>query len=244
MHENASTDRIDLREYLRPLWSYGWLIIALVVVATAGTYYYYNQKPRSYGASTTLFVQSSGADQAFGTTGQQQDRNLMNQVYLIKSRKVAKRAAKILKVKARPEALLGLVSASPVENADFLRVTTTWFDPRGAARLADAYAQAFMDVQSDQIRVKARKARLDAERQLAQVRKNAPPGSNAESELTIRIQNLKAVEELPGAGLSQTDPAVASAAPLSPKPKQNAMFAFAIALWRIAVRRMTRRLVD
>jgi Mrp family chromosome partitioning ATPase/capsular polysaccharide biosynthesis protein len=250
MHENAATDRIDLREYLRPLWSYSWLIIALVVVATAGTYYYYDQKPRTYGASTTLFVENSGADQAFGTMGNQQDRNLMNQVFLLKSRRVAKRAAEILKVKADPGALLAVVNATPVENADFIRLNSTWSDPRGAARIADAYAQAFMDVQSGDLAKKAHKARIEAERQLAQIQKNsAQPGSNAESELTVKIQNLKQVEQLPGAGLSQTDPAVASPAPLSPKPKQNAMFAFALALAlgvlaAYALARFDRRIKD
>ena len=105
------------------------------------------------------------------------------------------------------------------------------------------------EVQSEQLRKKARKARIDAERQLKQIQKNSQPGSNAESELAIRIENLKAVEQLPGAGLSQTEPAVASATPLSPKPKQNAMFAFAIALAlgilaAYALARFDRRIKD
>ena len=251
MHETTSTDRVDLREYLRPLWTYGWLIIALVAIATVGTYYYYDQKPRVFTASTTLFVESSGMDAAFGVLGARDDRNTLNQSYLIRSRPVAERAARLLKLKAGADAVLGAVSASPVPGADFIEVSTSWFTPRGAAMLADAYAQAFLDTQANQIRQKARKARVEAERQLQEITSVSDPrqSSSPAGELVVRIQRLKALEELPGASLRQVEPAVASTVPVTPKPKQNALFALAIALAlgvlaAYALTRFDRRIKD
>lgn len=251
MHKTTSTDRVDLRDYLRPLWSYGWLIIVLVVVATAGTYYYYDQKPRVYTASTTLFVESSGVDSAFGVLSPRDDRNILNQSYLIRSRPVAERAARLLKLRAGGDAVLGVVSASPVTGADFIELSTSWFTPRGAAMLADAYAQAYLDIQAKELRRKARAARVEAQRQLAELKRTGQPDSaaNPTGELSVRIQRLKAIEELPGASLRQVEPAVASATPISPKPKQNALFAFAISLAlgilaAYALARFDRRIKD
>jgi Mrp family chromosome partitioning ATPase/capsular polysaccharide biosynthesis protein len=253
MHDTPSTDRVDLREYLRPIWSYAWLIVLLVVVATAGTYYHYNKKPRIYTASTTLFVESSAQDAAFGVLGARDDRNTLNQSYLIRSRPVARRAAQILHVKAGPDAVLGAVSAAPVPGADFIEISTSWVNPRGAAMLADAYAQAFLDVQANQLRRKAHDARLEAQRQLEAIRRvssdSEANSSTPAGELVVRIQRLKALEELPGASLRQVEPAVASGVPISPKPKQNAIFAFAISLAlgilaAYALARFDRRIKD
>jgi polysaccharide biosynthesis transport protein len=249
VHENSATDHVDLRGYLRPIWTYSWLIIALVVVATAGTYYHYDQKPRVYSASTTLFVESAATDAAFGVLSPREDRNILNQTYLIGSRPVAERAARILDLKAGEDVVLGAVTATPVPNADFIELNANWSTPQGAAMIADAYAQAYLDVQARELRQKARAARLEAEDQLAQVRNVADPASTATGELVVRIQRLKALEELPSAGTRQVERAVASPIPVSPKPKQNALFALAISLAlgvlaAYALARFDRRIKD
>ena len=45
---NDAPDReeaVDLRQYVRPVWRRKWLILAIVVLLTGGTYAYYERKP-------------------------------------------------------------------------------------------------------------------------------------------------------------------------------------------------------
>src|SRR4051794_21572867 len=61
------TESIDLQELLRPVRSRWWLILAVVAVATAGTYLYYASKPKRFTASTELLIRASESDVGFSS---------------------------------------------------------------------------------------------------------------------------------------------------------------------------------
>src|ERR671936_299029 len=79
----------DLRDYFRPLWTHKWLVLFIVVIATAATYLYTNPKPRKYKTSTSLYLQVSDLDQALeglgGSVPVDPDRNALNLSILLRS---------------------------------------------------------------------------------------------------------------------------------------------------------------
>src|SRR5690242_10505028 len=104
-----AAESTDLREYVRPIWAHKILILALVIVATIGTYEYYNRKPKLYQSATTVFVgQTTGSSDASSSTGQ--DRVLNNQARLVQTADVAAQVAKKIGFRGNPAALLGGVS--------------------------------------------------------------------------------------------------------------------------------------
>src|SRR3954453_2651277 len=69
MDERQDSGSLDLRDYLLPLWTSRWLILAIVALATAATFVYYSSKPDRYTAESKLFLEISDLDQALGGSG-------------------------------------------------------------------------------------------------------------------------------------------------------------------------------
>ena len=59
MDTGAIGEQTTAVDYFRPIWARRWLIAFIVAIATAGTYVYYNGKPRVYGSSATLYTGGS-----------------------------------------------------------------------------------------------------------------------------------------------------------------------------------------
>jgi receptor protein-tyrosine kinase len=219
---------LDARDYLRPLWANKWLILALVVVVTGATYLFYNHQPKQYTTSTQVFVQSASTAQRSlggGVIGLN-DRDLTNQAELLRTLPVAREVAKDIGFRGDPAALLGGISVAPSKGSDFVVVTATAGEPRLAAALANAFARAFVKQRSSAERtqlVAQLKAARDA---LSKVPRSQRAGSDAEQQ----VSQLQAATQLSTADARQIDTAPVRATPVSPQPKRNAVFAFALSL--------------
>jgi Mrp family chromosome partitioning ATPase len=225
MNDPLESENQDLREYLRPIWAHKILILVLVLVGTAGTYKYYDGKPRTYTTSTTVFVgDPGGADTGFAPNS---ERALQNQARLLRTRSVATRVAKKIGYRGDPGVLLAYVNATAAKDTDFLVVSSTGGDPRLVAALANAFAQAFIDMRSS-----ARRQALQQE--LAALQKQfdgAAPGDIAyKRSIRGRINQLELSAATPSGEARQLDPALPPGAPSSPDPKRNAVFALALSL--------------
>src|SRR4051794_8344729 len=108
----APSESTDFRDYVRPIWAHKFLILILVAVVTAGSYWHYNKQPRIYSTSTQVYVGSSSDSGAAAN-----DRALANQARLLQTPDVAARVAKQLKFPGDPRALLGTLSVSPLTGA-------------------------------------------------------------------------------------------------------------------------------
>src|SRR3954451_8361026 len=139
MESEVAREGTDVRRYVEPIRSRWWLILAIVAIATAATYLYYDHKPKEYTASSDVYVQTSPLDRAlFGdNTGADPDRNNQNQAKLLLSRTVAEQVAQRLRFKGDPAELLGAVKVKVTSGADFVNVKATQPTPRDAARLAN-----------------------------------------------------------------------------------------------------------
>src|SRR5579859_7058949 len=59
-------DALDLRAYLRPLWRWKWVIVAITILATAGTYEIAKRQPKTYIAATSVYVQNADPAASIG----------------------------------------------------------------------------------------------------------------------------------------------------------------------------------
>jgi len=231
MDSQATPETTDVRRYIEPIRSRWWLIVLIVALATGATYFYYDSKPREYTASTDLFVQTSPLDRAlFGADSQvDPDRNNVDQAKLLRSRSVAEAVARRLHFRGGAKSLQAAIDVKTVSGSDFVTISATRSTPAGAARLANAFATAFIAVRRAAARADVHAARQIAEAELDRLPRNA---TNATARKTLRaqIKRLRAIERLPTGSVQQVDRALAPTKPSAPRPKRNALFALFVSL--------------
>ena len=203
------------------------MILAAVVVATAGAYFYWAGKPKKYSADATIFVSTSGIQQSVlgSVVLPSSDRTVANQARLLHSRSVATAVQRRLKSKESVDSLLQSVATQPSTGRDFMVVEATRSSPADAARVANAFAESFISLQGADFRKQVEGARLVAQRQLEAL----PSGSASLSQrqtLQQRIAQLDALRNVSAPNAQLTDKAEAPIAPSYPKPVRNAIFAF------------------
>ena len=238
-----ATEQRDIQAYLRPVLSRWWLILLVVVPVTVGAYLYYDQQAKSYQASTSLYVQTSSLDQLLlGSDGGSGDTSSVeNLALLIQTSAVGDEAARQLAAGAGgpgqngrqrtvdEAALSGSITAAPVEKSNFIVVTATAPSAGGAARLANAYADAFISTQARELRGEANQTVTAARQQLREV----SPGETAQRALLEeKVQTLELIAAQPASrtGIKQVEPAVPPVAATGHDPTGNAIFAFVVSL--------------
>lgn len=229
---NPDSDQLkDLRfsDYLRPILGRKWMILGVVILATAATYFYYDRQSREYTASTQIFVSdTSGADVLGLGSGalQTTDRTIQNQATLLLSRDVVNRVA--VRLKRSPEMVNG-VSARPTSGSDFLTITAVRPSAAEAAAFANAFADAFLQLRRDDQRSTVQKALTQAREQLRALPRSAVNTTEREG-LQADVRRLQLTLALPTGNAQQLDRAAPPSGPSSPKPVRNAVFAFFLSL--------------
>lgn len=231
MHGQPESASRDISEYLAPVWSRRWLILAIVVLATAATYVYYSSKPKEYTALARLYVKSSPIEQALTNSLvlPNGDRDTQNQAALLQSRAVAVAVAQRLKTKEPPAGLLGSITATAASGQDFVTIVAVRGSAADAARVANGFANAFIDLRARSNRGRIQQAIRNAETQLAS-QPSTTAGDAQRRVLRSQIGRLQAVLGLPAADAQLVDPAAAPGRPSAPKPRRDAAFAFVVAL--------------
>ncbi|MGI8801387.1 MAG: Wzz/FepE/Etk N-terminal domain-containing protein [Solirubrobacteraceae bacterium] len=233
--DNPSTDEVDIRTLLRPLRRRWWLILGIVVVATVAVYYADGRKPKVYQATTSVYVNL--ADDAAGqfNTGASPvfipSTNLLADLArLTQSSAVGVRLRKALNSPLSPRVLLSQVTVTPEVGADFVNITASGSNPFQVARLANAYAQAFVAVGKQQVAQRLAQLLQEATNGLASLKGRDPTILAQRAQLSSRISQLRsAVANLTGPE-QQLSPALPSGIPVSPRPRRAALFAFILSL--------------
>jgi Mrp family chromosome partitioning ATPase/capsular polysaccharide biosynthesis protein len=221
---------LELRDYVRPVWVRKWLILAIFVVATGGTYAYFNHQPKRFRASTKVFFQATNVSALLNPdVSVEPDRDLLDQATLLSSRDTAEAVAKQIGYRGKATDLLASIVAQPATGSDFIQLVAVRPTAQEAASVANAFASVFIRTRSAEVRSAIRKRLSTSESQL---RLLSPGASNASArqDLTSQIRQLQAALNLPGGIARQVDPALAPAHPYSPRPKRNAVFAAILAL--------------
>jgi succinoglycan biosynthesis transport protein ExoP len=219
--------KTTLQDYLVPVWRHKWAVAVLVFLITAATYLYYEHQPAQYSAGTDIYLSTSGAGAIVtGTDQAGTDQDLATQARILQSRAVADQVARKLKFRGDPQTLLDSVTAVAQASTNFITIQAVWPTPHGAADLANAFASEFL-------RQRRMSSRDDAASALAAAREafaRSPKGGDERLSLADRIAQLEILLSSPVGTARQIDRALPPAFPVSPRPKRNAIFAFALGL--------------
>jgi len=219
-----STGQQDLRTYLRILWRWKLLFLAIVVVIPLGVYLVERAKPRIYQSST--LVQLQDVTQGVGLSGGPVvSGNLAAVARLVTTTPVIDVAADILQ--QPPGSIAGEVSADADTNTGFITITAQDRDPARAAAVANAFAAALDRRQTEQANAVIDEQIRAVTRQLA-----ATPRSDAGERvsLTQQIAQLHALKGSSNAGAEVIQAAVPSSTPIAPQTRRAVELALVLAL--------------
>jgi len=228
--QSSPAKSADLGDLLGPIWRRKWLLLAIIVMSTVGTYTASARQDDVFRSSTQVFVSNSqiaqivGGGDAGGT-----DRSTLDQAKLLLSRSVTEAVIKRLRLSDTPNALVDTVIAEPVTGSNFVSVTAERGSAAEAAAVANAYVSEYIHFRNDQLAKDAEAAIKRVRAQLSSLPDRVSNGPQRQ-DLQETIRQLRATQASAPSQTRQTDRASAPRFPFTPKPKRDALFALAISL--------------
>lgn len=133
----------DLRGYLRVLWRWKFLFLALVIICPLAAYLLERGKPPIYQSSVLVGVNQATVDTTLlNNGGSFSTTNVLAVAKLVTTSPVADVAAGYMHPPANPAQIAGEVSASADPTTNFLTITAQDTSPVRAAQIANAFAKA------------------------------------------------------------------------------------------------------
>jgi Mrp family chromosome partitioning ATPase/capsular polysaccharide biosynthesis protein len=246
----------DATAIFAPLWKRKWLILTVAILVAAGSYLYYKRQPSLYSAATQVYLGNGAEEQsqinASGSAAKKAGSpNPATQAALINSsiieeavRERLRRAPKTPPVRA---ALKGKTKAKSAEKSEFIAINGEAHNARGVALLVNTTAQTYVKRQNAHYRREVEAAIALSRRQIRRIEagqlqatstskgKAAAKGSASttatiqSATLSTKINQLEA--DLAVSEVTQVNPAKPKQSKLlSPHPRSNALFGFAIGL--------------
>lgn len=197
-----------------------------VILVPVAAYAYSTTRPKQYKATADLLVRDLDlAQKLFGsssftsTTDPQREAN--TNLKLVALQAVAARTASRLPG-LRTADVQSIVAIAPDGQSDLIGVTATNGDPRLAARVANAFAQQYIEFRRSADRQQVESAISLIQRDRARLRP-ARRGGSAELQLAKQVQQLKVLAALQTGNAELVQPAVPPTAASSPTPKRDAI---------------------
>lgn len=263
-------DTPDATAIFAPLWKGRWLILAVAVLVGVLTYAYYKRQPTLYSATTQLYLGGSSEEQLLdggSAHAALNDRDIADQTAIINSSAIGEPVHRRLRAAHQLAAADGKARASASSGSDFITIAAEAHTSKGAVTLANAYAQAYVNRQRSGYRRQILAQIAATRRQLSRIEASqAAPASHLRSKAhsatpsasattgmeTIQAANLASKinqleSDLSISGVQEISAGKVNATLLSPTPKRNAIFGFALGLLLAAitvylVSRLDRRL--
>lgn len=219
----------SLWEALRRRWPIVLAVTAIAVVAAAAAS---SLSPNRYTAGASLLFRDPGLDQKlFGTSAFVQqsspERRAATNARLVSLDRVANATARAFGPGITRAAVRDSIEIVGQGQADIVVVQATRRDPEEAARLANLFAQEYID-----FRVAADRATIKSALDLVQSERERLP-SNARSErvsLARRAQQLQILSTLQTGNAELVQSATVPTSPSSPRTKRNIAVAFVVGL--------------
>ncbi len=243
-------------EYAGLLWHWAWLLVLCAILAGGTAYFVSSYQTPVYQASTLVMIDAAPNTQAVTYTTLTTSEQLMGTyAKVLTTTPMLEGVAKRLGLPAFPES--ASITVQPINNTQLMTVQVQDTDPIRAALLANTLVQVFSDqIQADQ-RLRYAGSEKGLEDQLASLKQqiqdttdrlaalNSATGSQAEQDqlqlaltqyrqsytsILQSYQQIKLAEAQSSSGIIQKDPAVPEAAPVKPRPVQNAILAALVGL--------------
>src|SRR6266498_14715 len=138
----------DLREYIRVLRARKLEVAVVTIVLVAATMFFTFQQTPIYQGSTKVLVKP--VHNPSGSVSLPQQPKLDTERELVLSQAVAQRVQRDTRVSSAIDTLLEQVKVQVVTDTEVMEVKYDDPDPATAARLANAFAKAYVDFRSEQ----------------------------------------------------------------------------------------------
>ena len=199
----ASVDTTSgLRHYLEILRKHKRIVLAAVLIVPIVAYVYSILQSPAYEATAKVLLsrQNIAADLTGledPTGAQLSDRPVITQAALARVPEVVRRTlAAGKRTDISIEEFLLTSSVSPAGNSDLLEFNVTRTEPWAAELLATAYARQFTRYRSELDTAPARRARIQLQKRIAQLRRNGETGSPLYASLVDKEQQLATFQTL------------------------------------------------
>jgi polysaccharide biosynthesis transport protein len=225
------------------------MAIALLIPATVVAWSL--RQDKTYTATASLLFRDPGLDQkVFGASldsSRDPDREAATNVKLVSLDVVAERTSRDLDGRLDGGEIASKVDVAPEGQSDIVSVRASDSDPEFAARLANSFAEQYIDFRREADRSKVRGAQEVVQRELAQIgggRRRAQARS-----LRERAARLEILASLQTGNAELVQPAQVPGSPSSPRVTRNAVVGIVVGLLvallaALAAERFDRRIRD
>jgi capsular polysaccharide biosynthesis protein/Mrp family chromosome partitioning ATPase len=228
LRDDVAEQPVELGQYVAALKRNVPLVLLIVVPLTGLVLAFSLALPQTYRASARLVLDdTSGLFPASDV--ETVKRRLATIEALLKTPPVLGRAAERLKGQTA-DTLAKKIATSVDPNANLISVTATDRDRNAAATVANAVATAYLTSSRDLQQKQLATARARLLRTLDRLH-GVPAGSADAAAIQARLSELSLEEASAGSELRFAQTARPPAAPFSPRPVRNTVFAFFAALF-------------
>ena len=243
-------DKSTSSQILAPIWKRKWLILAVGVIVALGSYFYYKRQPAIFGATTTINLAGGEEQSSTGSaSAKAATKTLVTDApAIIGSGSNEREAKRILKAQGKKVPKGKVKAKASATGGAIVEIYAEAHGAKNAARLANAYATAYIARANRAYRNSVERQIADRRRQLARIEagsiaattntgtgtgkgksKGSSTGSGAaviqEANLTSQINQLESALHVQGIQeITVATPHTAEL--LEPMPKQNAIFGF------------------
>jgi Mrp family chromosome partitioning ATPase len=213
-HTGAAADHGGpISQYLAAIRAHPWLVVLITAAAVGASVALLVTRAPSYEATADLLLSPIPADDTTYTglpvvqdVPGDPTRAVETAASLIDSRSAADLAAEEMGAGWTGSRVLDSVDVTPQGQSDIVAITATADDPDVAARLANEYARAVLEVRA---RTLARIARPEIRSLKARLQRPTPADQAARPQLAARLDALQSVEQ-------SGDPTIQLAEPAAP----------------------------
>lgn len=220
----------DVRAYLKVLWRWKLLILAVVIVIPAAVYFFVSSQPKVYESNVLLQVQPLAVDTSLFNTevAAPQAQTLLSAARLVTTTGVAQAAAEELgEPRSSARRLLADVTATADVEADFITVAVRAPSAQRAAEVANAFAAA---VATTRTNLALRRLNTTIGNVREQLGRLARTDRDGRKQLSEELQRLRALRAAQGDNARTVEPAVASSSPVAPRVTRTVVLAAVVAL--------------
>jgi polysaccharide biosynthesis transport protein len=220
----ADEEPVDVPRYLAAL-KRGWpLIVLLTVLMTVTVLLLSLSLAKSYRATATIVLDDRAGAFANPSDVETVTRRLATVQALLTTMPVLAQAAKSLPDESA-QTLKGKVESSVDQDSNIIDIHATDGDPAGAAAIANALAQSFLNMQASAERARFARARAALQASLDRLR-GSPALRNEAQVVQARLNDLNLSEAGAGSELQLAERAQPPTKADSPRPARNTIFAF------------------
>jgi len=142
---------IDFKKYLNTIYRKRWILLSAMSVIMVITFVKAFTETPKYRATTVMLVDAVGPNSAPVITREGikpsigSEEYLATQQNLIKSTMMARRVKESMKINIPEPILIEMVNVEQVKKSKIVNLSVTYKDPEMAAKLANAYVQAYIE---------------------------------------------------------------------------------------------------